>query len=177
MKEVILSEKQWFRKTAWLYVIILVWLFMVSLSIFGLYSQIVLDIPFGTNPVSNEGLMVVTFFSVLIPTLLLILFFIGRLEIMITDEGLFYRYIPFINKYRQIKAIDIQFSEARKYKPIREFGGWGIRYSLKHKVNCYNVRGNLGLYLELKSGKKLLLGSQNPHELKSALDKITGIGK
>jgi len=174
MKDIIISEVQWFRKTTWLYVVILIWLFMVSISVYGLYSQLVLDIPFGTNPMSDEVLLISTFFSVLLPTLLLILFFIGRLEINIASDGLYYRYIPFINKYRHIKPVDIKQSETRKYKPIREFGGWGVRYSLKYKINCYNVRGNLGLYIELHNGKKILLGSQNPHELKIALDRITG---
>jgi len=95
----------------------------------------------------------------------------------VVNPSLLYRYIPFINKFRIIKPIEIRFYETRKYHPIKEFWGWGIRYDFKNKINCYNVRGNLGLYIELKNGQKILFGSQNPHKFKTAIDKLTGVNK
>lgn len=176
MNNIIHKEIQYFRKTAWLFFVIPFWIFIVAASVYGLYSQFILKIPFGVLH-SDAMLLFTTFFSVTVVTLLLIIFLIGRLEVIVTDKGLYYRYVPFFNKFRLIKPIEILHYETRVYKPLREFGGWGIRYSIKQKTNCYNVRGNLGLYIELKNGKRILFGSQEPHKLKFAIDKLTGENK
>lgn len=56
--------------------------------------------------------------------------------------------------------------EARRYHPIREYGGWGIRGLGKNRA--YNVSGNEGLQLTFTNGKRLLLGSQMAWELEAA---------
>ena len=176
MAEILHSEIQYFRKTPWLFFIIPFWLFVVATSVYGLYTQLVVGIPFGVLQ-SNTMLFITTFFSVFVVTLLLIIFLIGKLEVIVTGDGIYYRYIPFINKYRLIKPVEIKFYETRQYKPLKEFGGWGIRYSRRQRTMCYNVRGNLGLYIELRNGKRILFGSKDPHKLKNAIDKITGVNK
>jgi hypothetical protein len=175
MKEIIYSESQRFRSTAWLYFVLLLFVFMVTLTLYGLFSQLVLNIPFGSNPMSDGGLIAVSVFTLLLPVTLLWLFWSASLEVIIATDGLYFRYVPFINKYRKIEIIAIENCEVRKYRPIMEFGGWGVRYSMKEKTICYNVRGNLGLFVVLKSGKRILFGSQDPHKLKAALDKVRGV--
>ncbi|MHC4338483.1 MAG: hypothetical protein ACYSTG_11155 [Planctomycetota bacterium] len=62
---------------------------------------------------------------------------------------------------------------ARTYKPIREYGGWGIRYSFRKGIGrAYNMSGNKGVQLVFKNGKKLLIGSQKPDELAQAINSI-----
>ena len=51
----------------------------------------------------------------------------------------------------------------RTYSPIIEYGGWGIRWG--KSGTAYNLRGNQGLQLELKNGKRFLVGSQYPDKL------------
>jgi hypothetical protein len=177
IKDILHSETQWFRKTVWVYFVILIWLFMIIVSVYGLYMQLVLHIPFGDRAMSDTMLVITTFFAVTVTTLMLIFFLIARLETIISMEGIYYRFVPFINNFRKIKAVEIARYETRKYSPIKEFGGWGIRYNRKQKIYCYNVRGNLGILIELKNGKKILLGSQDPHKIKSAIDKLTGVTK
>jgi hypothetical protein len=63
----------------------------------------------------------------------------------------------------------IQTYEAKTYRPLREYGGWGIRYGAAGKA--YNVSGNLGVQLSLLSGRKIMLGSQKPEELVLAIDR------
>ncbi len=58
------------------------------------------------------------------------------------------------------------------YRPILEYGGWGIRYGLRGRA--YNVSGNRGLRVELTNGKHILFGSAKPEELKLALDNMMG---
>jgi hypothetical protein len=58
------------------------------------------------------------------------------------------------------------------YRPIRDYGGWGIRYGRGGKA--YNVSGNRGVMLELSDGQKLLIGSQRPEELANAINLALG---
>lgn len=55
----------------------------------------------------------------------------------------------------------------REYKPILEYGGYGIRYSFSGKA--YNVRGKMGLQLKFKDGGKLLIGTQKMEEMEDIL--------
>jgi hypothetical protein len=66
--------------------------------------------------------------------------------------------------------------EARTYRPILEYGGWGIRYSPFAKGWAYNVSGNQGVQLELASGKRILIGPQRAEELARAVGEAKGQG-
>jgi hypothetical protein len=88
---------------------------------------------------------------------------------MITDvrpDGLVVRFPPF---HRRLIALeDVRSVEAREYSAIKEYGGWGIRHSSKNGT-AYNVRGNRGVQLILKNGKRVLIGSQEPDRLANVL--------
>jgi hypothetical protein len=61
----------------------------------------------------------------------------------------------------------------RTYHPIREYGGWGIRYA-PDRSRAFNMRGDSGVQLVLRSGQRVLIGSQNPDELAAAVCKAAG---
>jgi hypothetical protein len=75
------------------------------------------------------------------------------------------RFGPF---YRlRIPLAEIQKAESQSYHPIREYGGWGIRgFGRKRALN---TRGNKGVLLTRTDGSTILIGSQKPRELLSAL--------
>ena len=58
---------------------------------------------------------------------------------------------------------EVQDVEIRKFKPISEYGGWGIRYGKSGKAII--ISGGEGLQLSLKSGKKILIGIKKVDEL------------
>jgi hypothetical protein len=64
---------------------------------------------------------------------------------------------------------DIDQIYVREYSPLAEYGGWGIRYSRNGRA--YNVRGNKGIQISKKNGKRILLGTQHPDEVAIALRK------
>ena len=68
----------------------------------------------------------------------------------------------------------IEKAEAHSYSPLRDYGGWGIRYGGKGKA--YNVSGNKGVLLMLKDGKNVLIGSQNHEGLCSAINERLSLG-
>ena len=100
-----------------------------------------------------------------------VLVFALRLETQVRPDGIYVRYRPFHRRFRAFKAKDLGEFYARKYRPILEYGGWGIRCGFRGG-RAYNVSGNRGLQLVFKTGKRLLIGSKKPDELEAALRRI-----
>ena len=88
-----------------------------------------------------------------------------KLITAVHKDGLTLRFHPLTHQI--IPNEHIKTCKVRKYHPIREYGGWGIRYGRKGKA--YTVSGTLGVQLELVQEKSLLIGSQRPIELAKAI--------
>jgi hypothetical protein len=73
--------------------------------------------------------------------------------------------------YYYVKWSEIKSIQLRKYKPIREYGGWGIRFSFT-EGKAYTIKGDEGIQLVLNSGKKFLIGTQKTKELRNYLEEI-----
>jgi hypothetical protein len=86
----------------------------------------------------------------------------AKLVIEVRRNYLFIQFVPFTS--RKIGFDEIKHVEARTYNPIREYGGWGIRWGFGKK-RAYNISGNQGVGLTLNNGENILIGSQNPDEL------------
>lgn len=119
-------------------------------------------------PDDEEIWVKIVVISILVLTMSMI--FIIRLETEITKEGIRYKFWPFHRKPRIIRYEDIQKIEVRKYDPLSEYGGWGIKGTSKNRA--YNVSGNFGIQIELKSGKKLLLGTNKKAEAETMVRRI-----
>jgi hypothetical protein len=148
-----------------------VWLLMALISgiwIWQLVQQIFMGIPFGDNPAPDFVVILIGLF----PVFGILLFQVLTLETIIDDEGVHYRFRPFQRKSKIIKPADIARFEVKKYNPVFDYGGWGVRYSASGKGRAYNVSGNQGVLFELKNGKKFMLGTQNPESIRSALNKL-----
>lgn len=91
-----------------------------------------------------------------------------HLVIEVHRDHVLVRFAPLRRK--TILLDDITRFEPRTYRPILEYGGWGIRWSPRHG-KAYNVSGNRGVQLELHNGKHILLGSQRAEELAAAIRK------
>lgn len=61
----------------------------------------------------------------------------------------------------------------RKYDPIGDYGGWGLKGGAlwnSKKGKAINVSGDIGIQLELKNSKKLLIGTQKEAEARRVLE-------
>jgi hypothetical protein len=108
----------------------------------------------------------------LLSLFIIYLFLTLKLEITFAPEGIFFRFFPFHRKFRFIPYSEIKYFTIRKFKPILEYGGWGIRYSLKRNGIAYTLSGNYGLQLELNSYKRILIGVKSPEKVLSFLKSI-----
>ena len=158
-------EIQYFRQL-WLWALVL---FISLLSIYGLIQQVILGIPFGSNPAPDAILVIIAvIFGLILPLFL----YKTNLTIEVHSDGLYIRFFPFHLSFHKIATEDIKRFEVHTYSPIKEYGGWGIRYGRNGKA--YNVSGNRGVQLELSNSKQLLIGSQKPEELAEALNLTSG---
>jgi len=157
----VFRESQHFRQP-WL------WLLLLGIDaviIYGIIAELVFNSPLGDNPASIGTMLVILFFMAAFT----LLFVIMRLDTEIQHDGIYYRFYPFHRKLRGLSKSTISEAYIRKYNPILEFGGWGIRIGWVGKGMAFNVSGNMGLQIEYSRGKKLLIGTKKPKEVEQAL--------
>jgi hypothetical protein len=157
------SETQKFRNP----VIFILLLGILGLSVWGIVQQIFMGQPFGTKPAPD---VVLILFS-MIPVLFLLLFIFMKQITNIDNQGIEVIISPLGR--RRISWKNIEKAYIRDYKPLMEYGGWGIRYGFGNKGMAYSLGGgNKGLQLELKNGKKILVGTKKALELDDFLNQI-----
>lgn len=149
-------------------------LFFVVIIIFaGLVPIVSISIALLQNDIErSSSLSMVTIFGYLLSIAIILLFVLLKLETRITADGIYYRLFPFTLRFRRIPFNEIRSYFIRKYNPITEYGGWGIRFSMKREGIAYTVSGMMGLQIYLNSGKNILIGTRQPDALISVLNNL-----
>jgi len=98
------------------------------------------------------------------------LLYFAKLVTEVREEGIYLRFIPFHFKWVKIDYTNIEQYESIKYNPMRDYGGWGIKWGREGKA--YNISGNLGVKLMLNDGKRIMIGSQRPDQMVEAISKF-----
>ena len=151
----IYREVQRFRQV-WLWALVLA---IAGLQLYAVVEQLLFKRPFGDNPMQDIPLIIYwVIFGVGLPALL----FSSQLIIEVCNDGIYIRFSPFHRTFRRIAFTEIKQCEVQTYRPIRDYGGWGIRVRCKGKA--YNVSGDRGVQIELINGDQLLIGSQQAEE-------------
>lgn len=112
------------------------------------------------GPFSIIGLTILGVVSVFLYSL--------RLETEVRDDGIYVKMWPLHRSFRHISWSEIERYEARQYSPLREFGGWGVRW--KPGKIAYNVGGNQGVWIQRTTGRSVLVGSQRVEDFTRAID-------
>ncbi len=99
---------------------------------------------------------------------LLFLFLSMQLKTQVDKHGIKMKFFPFTKK--SVAWEEIEKVEVLDYGFV---GGWGIRIGTKYGT-VYNIRGSKGMAIQLKNGKKFLIGTQKESELKNAIHSIYG---
>lgn len=176
-----MTEKTFFKeeqKFNPLFVLIIMFLPWCTINIIfgiGLYQQLLHEKPWGDEPMSDEALILVTLGMNLLIAGISFLMLKTRMIMEIRESGIFYRYMPFLWREHRISREEIERFEVRQYKPMREYGGWGFRQRSRRIRNAgiaYNIRGNIGLQLYMRSGKKILFGTQRKEAIDFAMRKM-----
>src|SRR6266568_8580961 len=111
------------------------------------------------------GLLVLAIAPVVV-ILVAALISLSHLDIDVTDSGVS---IAFRHLWptRRIAFGDIVGLEVKHYRPLIDYGGWGVR--LGPAGWAYTTGGDVGVKLRLRKGLPVLIGSRHPHELEAAI--------
>ena len=164
MEDQLFLEKQSFRQ---------IWLWILLITI-DLIHFVTICTPYFTQSVNGIARTDLgeTVFSAAILIFTTVLFYLMRLETVIKSDGIYYRFFPFQIKLKKISWEEISQAYIRKYNPIMEYGGWGIRNGFLRSGKAYNVSGNEGLQMIYTSNKRFLLGTKKAKEIKSVLSQL-----
>ena len=156
--EIEFQEEQKF--TQWWLWLILIGVGMIPM--FGIYKQLIIGEKFGDKPMSDNGLIIFSIFTLG----LLALFWFMSLKTKIDKNEIQMNFFPFVKK--RIKWKDIKSAKIVKYG----FVGYGIRLGSEYGT-VYNTKGQKGLAIELKTGKKFVIGTQKANELTKIVEKAS----
>jgi hypothetical protein len=84
-----------------------------------------------------------------------------------TDVRVWFGFVPTYR--RSIPLTSISRVEVVQYRPVLDYGGWGIRRG-RDGERVLNARGDRGVRLHLFDGSKILIGSQRAEELALAVE-------
>ncbi|MBE2188738.1 MAG: hypothetical protein KGZ71_07445 [Desulfobulbaceae bacterium] len=157
--QILFSEKQRFTQW-WIWGIMML---INSIWIVAIFVQLIGGTPFGNNPMSDVGIIITAILTILLTFFMRSL----RLETQIRTDGIYVKFFPFYLNFKKYFWYEISKCYLREYKPIKEYGGWGLRGFIKNRA--LNVSGNQGLQLIFTDNKKLLIGTNKPDEMKLAL--------
>lgn len=160
--EILYYERQ---RASWFW-----YIFLVAINVpffYGIIKQLIYKEPWGDNPMSDTGLIIVSAAMLIFSIFMLT----TKLETIITEEGIYVRLFAFQKRYKFYAWGKIRNFEIKKYSPLLSYGGWGYRISLKGSV-AFNMRGKVGLELILNNGQKVIIGTCNPLEMEEILAKF-----
>jgi len=149
--QTIFYEKQQFRQVwIWMILILILLILLIPIisGVFGVFLNIIL---------------------LMIGYCFIWLFYSMKLITEIKKDGIQIIFTPFTNfiiPFNKIRSYKI-----REYRPILEYGGWGIRFNRTGKA--YTVSGKIGMQIELSNGKEILIGTENPDKLLQSLNKLS----
>lgn len=90
----------------------------------------------------------------------------------VTATGVRVRLAPLQPHGREVRWPQLVRYAAVSYRPLRDYGGWGIRGWGDRMA--YNASGDLGVLVEASDGRSLLVGSLRPLELERAIAEASG---
>ena len=154
---ILFHERQ--RLPIWALVVIVV--LGVGLPLYIAFQQLWLGKPFGDKPMSNRGV------AMLVPGIILPALALAglNLDTRLYRDRLRVRLLPFADDNFPLSRI-VRW-EVRRYSATKEFMGWGFRSG--SGGIAYTMKGNHGLQLILDDGSRVLVGSQRPKDIASAL--------
>ena len=110
----------------------------------------------------------------LITFFVLSLLFSVNLSWELDTNGFSYRFLPFIWHRKFIPIQEIQSIEVLDIRPLRDFGGWGLRWSFKYG-KAYTTSGKTVIRLTLKNGELINFTASKDMNLSELKDKLPQI--
>ena len=149
---IVYKEQQRFRQW-WLWAIIL------GLTIFWLSLILI----------SRE--LIVVLLALILDLGLIVFMYSLKLDTEVTHTGVRIKFWPFHRRWLLFEFSTFESVQEVKYRPLADYGGWGIRYGIFHELHAkaYTVSGNRGVMIRMTDESNVLIGSRNPEVLMSSI--------
>ena len=95
----------------------------------------------------------------------------GGMRTIVTREMVTVRLGLFGIRVLKIKTSEIAASEILEFSPIKDFGGYGIRFN--RKMYAYFLKGNRGIKITLDHGMQYLIGADRPEQLLAVIKTVS----
>ena len=159
------SERTWAPPWVW----VLLWgacLLGAGAAVYDAYQQTVPGAALGDEPLSTLGLGLIAGGVLLFP--ILITAFFLRLDVEVRADHLFVAFGPLHLIRKRVRFVDIEAVRGVTYRPLREFGGWGVRW--RGKKTAWTIRGNSAVRVTLRSGREVYVGSRRAQRLAGRIE-------
>lgn len=153
-------EVQRFSQVRWLW-FVLIALLIVELLIF---------VPVLDEDENNALLLVLSLAALLLPLILIL--FVFKFEFAIDEEGIHYRFIPKIIRWKTIAVGSIESFQVKEKESWFEKLHYGFHRNIFRNIITINITGNKYLVLSLRSGGTLKLGTENGDSVAYTLKKL-----
>jgi hypothetical protein len=102
--------------------------------------------------------------------ILLMLFTFNGQRVLVTRQNLSIRWGAIGLRVLNLDTAEIVTVEVMEFSPLRDFGGYGIRYG--RGMSAYYLQGRRGVKITTVKGKQYLVGSDYPERLLTVLELI-----
>ncbi|MFC2096926.1 hypothetical protein ACFLSI_01200 [Bacteroidota bacterium] len=162
MNKILYSETQ--RFPSWM-----TWMLVFITSVLPFWAfiqQVLMDIPFGENPMSDTGI----YLLFIMPVCFVFLFSSFKLEVKISHEEIQYKMQPFNKNFKHLNIKDIQTMNIVPAKTMRKYGGRGVKIGMRGR--SYFLNGKYALEIIRKNGHHLVFSINKHIELDYALKRM-----
>lgn len=172
MSRITYSEHQSFRQVSWIWFIIIPVAFLSTLGIlYGFYQQIILGEPWGNEPMSDGGMIILML--VVILTQVLVIWFVSSisLSIEITGEEFRYKFFSMFTRWNVLtpqQITDFHFEKFTFWKGR----GFGYSKNLFKKTVRMIIKPDYILTVRTKDGRTIMMSTHNKEELSRAMNKL-----
>lgn len=134
-----------------------------ALPAWGLLFGILLE-PIRTDARAMSGILGTWFFiGVALPA------FVTAVKLIteVREDGVYYCFSPIHLRFRRIGLEQMARFEALRYRPLLEYGGWGLR--IRYRKRAYSISGDRGVRITLPDGRTILFGSLRAEAFAAAI--------
>lgn len=100
-------------------------------------------------------------------SLIFLFIFNLKLETRIDQNGISFKYFPFVRSWRKYPKKSIKTISVINYNPITNYGGWGLKGNSTTKA--YSILGDRGLLFDVGEEKNIMIGTMKAKELEEYL--------
>ena len=103
-------------------------------------------------------------------TLIVLVFM--RLDVEVRSDHVFIGFGSIHLVHKRIWYKDIEGVRPTSFRPLRDFGGWGIKW--RGKRTAWTIRGHQAVVVKLRNGREIYVGSMFPQRLAGRIDAVGG---